>query len=258
MLSESTEALTMWLAGLDPLPVGCTFLNFIASHDGIGLRPIEDFVDADAQQIILDAVEAVGGSWSNYAGPDGERPYELNVSLADLLAEPDGSQADRFLTAHTIMLAVQGIPAFYIHSLLTTPADHEALARTGHKRDINRSCLPETQADGRVGGGWSGQVFDGLRHVIGVRRSVGAFAPDAAQRVHNLHPQVVALVRGEGDERVLALNNVSSGAVSISLEDFQWLGATPHDLLSAQTTPVIGGQLHLAKWQTRWLRVATG
>ena len=38
-LNEDARPLVRWLAELAPAPPGATFLNFTASHDGIGVRP---------------------------------------------------------------------------------------------------------------------------------------------------------------------------------------------------------------------------
>ena len=42
LLRETSSQLTEWAKNLAPPPKGCHFLNFTASHDGIGVRPLED------------------------------------------------------------------------------------------------------------------------------------------------------------------------------------------------------------------------
>ena len=70
------------------------------------------------------------------------KPYEINIALRDALqGHPwQGSEwgLQRFLCAHAIMLGLEGVPAFYIHSLLGTRNDLERLAHTSHNRSINR------------------------------------------------------------------------------------------------------------------------
>ena len=57
-----TRYLTNWAAALPALPAGCTFLNFTATHDGIGVRPLEGLV-------------------SSYTREDGSaQPYEFNIT----------------------------------------------------------------------------------------------------------------------------------------------------------------------------------
>ncbi|NIV38932.1 MAG: alpha-amylase, partial [Anaerolineae bacterium] len=68
-----------------------------------------------------------------------EKPYEINISLYDAMKGtvqngPDDWQFERFICAHAIMLAVEGIPALYIHSFLGTENDREKYLNTTHKR----------------------------------------------------------------------------------------------------------------------------
>jgi len=38
-ITGNGQYLTHWASGLEPPPAGCTFFNFTASHDGVGVRP---------------------------------------------------------------------------------------------------------------------------------------------------------------------------------------------------------------------------
>ncbi|HCS54730.1 MAG TPA: alpha-amylase, partial [Planctomycetaceae bacterium] len=44
LLAGTSKHLKTWLMSMPPAPVGCTYLNFTASHDGIGMRPAEGLV----------------------------------------------------------------------------------------------------------------------------------------------------------------------------------------------------------------------
>ena len=180
--------------------------------------------------------------------PGGPRPYELNVSLADLLSGTDGAEWQRFVTAHAVMLAVQGVPAFYIHSLFSTPGDLETVARTQHKRDINRVQLERATIDERISEGWRAQVFDALGHLIRLRRAQPAFAPEADQIVHVLHPGVVAVERRTTEQRLLGVHNLTGEAISFAVPDW----ASAHDLVSGSEV-VADGTLRLEPWQVAWL-----
>src|SRR5690606_2834467 len=93
---------------------------------------------------MVSAIQRFGGQLTMRRLEDGsDSPYEMNISLFDALkgtidGGPDQWQLQRFLCAHTIMLALEGIPAFYIHSLLATENDHERVKHTGRARSINR------------------------------------------------------------------------------------------------------------------------
>ena len=43
LANGTAEHITKWADGLEALPKGCHFLNFTASHDGIGVRPLKAF-----------------------------------------------------------------------------------------------------------------------------------------------------------------------------------------------------------------------
>lgn len=246
LISGRAEILTGWLGRLDWPPPGCTFLNFLASHDGIGLRPVEDLISPEDLAPLVEQVTAVGGSYSAYTAPVGPRPYELNVSLVDLLAGTDGSTADRFVVAHALMMAIRGIPAIYVHSMLASPGDTETMSVTGHKRDINRGRIDFDAAVERVQKGWRGEIFQALTHLIRLRRANPAFGPDSPQVVHVLHPQVVALERGALPNRVLALHNLGAQAVTLTVPD----GFGRIDLISGETAPA---DLILEPWHAVWL-----
>ena len=54
-----------WLMSMPPAQDGTTYLNFIASHDGIGLRPVEDILTDDETDQLLTTMQQFGGhvSW---------------------------------------------------------------------------------------------------------------------------------------------------------------------------------------------------
>ena len=143
MLTGRSSLLKHWMMSMPPAQNGTTYFNFIASHDGIGLRPVEGILPDEEVDKLASLMQSFGGDVSWRAMPDGgHRPYELNISLIDALKGTfdgeDAYQLQRFVCAHAIMLALEGMPAFYIHSLFATQNDHEKYERTSNKRAINR------------------------------------------------------------------------------------------------------------------------
>ena len=227
-------------------------LTFLATHDGIGVRPAEGLLPTERIDALCAAAEASGGSWSPYATPEGPRPYELNVSLFDLLG------FERFVCAHTMLFAVAGIPALYLHSLLATPGAHDLVAHTGRARSINRAHLDRSsveaalsrqaadQVPGTVGGAGGGvpgtaRVFDELSRRLRIRRARPEFAPDARQEVIDSHSGVVAVRRGG---TLMALHNVTNRVRTVTTDGGR-------DLLTGEV--VSAGFLDLAPHQCRWL-----
>lgn len=243
LIAQRADVLSRWLKQVEVPPAGCAFLNFLASHDGIGLRPVEGLIASAELDQLVQATKEAGGDYSSYATPVGDRPYELNVSLVDLLAGRDGERSQTYVLAHALMLAVQGIPAVYVHSMLVSPGDVEAVRTTGHKRAINRASIELDQAVEQIGSGWRGSVHEDLKRLIKVRRSHDAFGPEALQEILYLHPSVVAIQRGG---TVLALHNVTSRPVDMT-------NRLPHNapMWDAILERPFDGTL--SPWQAAWL-----
>ncbi|HKJ04614.1 MAG TPA: sugar phosphorylase [Geopsychrobacteraceae bacterium] len=199
-------------------PPGCTFLNFTASHDGVGLRPLEGLLPDAELALLLNGMQQFGGLVSSRTKPDGsESPYEINIGYFDALSGTwlgtDCWQVARFLLAQTLMLGLRGIPALYIHSLLATPNDYQGVEETGHARAINRRSLLFDELNDQLSAGNSPQkrVFDALCHRLKIRQQQAAFHPDARQEVIPVGDALFAFWRysQDGSQRLLAVHNMT-------------------------------------------------
>ena len=109
---------------MPPAQSGTTYLNFIASHDGVGLRPLDGLISDDEVDKLVEKTKQSGGRVTYRKSREGsDKPYELNITLFDLLkstfdSDEDNYSVERFLCAHSIMFALEGIPAIYIQSIL--------------------------------------------------------------------------------------------------------------------------------------------
>ena len=71
---------------MPPAQDGTIYFNFIASHDGIGLRPVEGLLEQSEVDELLATMEQFGGRISWREGAEGEaKPYEMNIALVDAL-----------------------------------------------------------------------------------------------------------------------------------------------------------------------------
>ena len=108
---------------LAPPPEGCTFFNFTASHDGVGVRPVEGILPVEERDKLIEHVQDAGGRVNWRSMPDGSKqPYELNITYFSALAIADDAKlgAARFLCSQALALSLRGIPRVYIHSLTGT------------------------------------------------------------------------------------------------------------------------------------------
>ena len=84
-MGDST-ALRKWSMSMPPAKEHTTYFNFIASHDGIGLRPTENILTDQERDTLIEIVKEFGGVISNRKKPDGtETVYELNIALLDAM-----------------------------------------------------------------------------------------------------------------------------------------------------------------------------
>ena len=226
--SGNASYLSAWARTIRPLSERTTFLNFTASHDGIGVRPAADILTEDELQALLDLTEKHGGqvSWKN--GPDGEPiPYELNINYFDGLNDPNDSDEDletaieRFMLSQAIPMSLLGVPAVYIHSLLGSRNWTSGVRQTGQARSINREKLDLDLLEQQLHDDFSrrARVFHRYRHMITVRRLQRAFHPNAAQRVLDLGDQFFAVLRTaeDGSEVILAVHNATGVAQEVQV-----------------------------------------
>lgn len=256
--------LSDWALSIPKLPDGCTYLNFTASHDGIGVRPVEGILPEREVQDLIDCMHRFGGFVSMKANPDGsESPYEINITLFDACMGTrrgvDHFQVPRFICSQAIMLGMQGIPAVYIHSLTATPNDLAHVEQTGRTRSINRKIWDEEELmcllDNPVTP--QAEVFAELRRMISIRRQQAAFHPQARQQVIKINSDLFILKRTACDKSqvIYAISNVTERILKLPMAS---LGVLPDGLsdLLAQQDGAIGEQLTLSPYQTRWLAFA--
>ncbi len=240
--------LTGWAATLQTLSTETGFFNFMASHDGIGLRPLEGVLDAPAVQTMVDRTLAHGGRVSYKTNPDGSQsPYELNIVYFDALNDPNGResqavQVDRFIASQAILLSMPGVPGIYVHSLFGSRNWQEGVAVTGQNRTINRRKFTRAALEAELADSASipHQVFTRFRDLIAIRTGEPAFHPNGPMHVLTIAPGIFAFVRVAPDRssRILCLHNVTSDRRDVEL-DLSPYAFSPRDEL----VDLVGGSL---------------
>lgn len=174
-------------------------LNFLASHDGVGVTPALGLVDDIAP--LIDGVLARGGRVSYKAGPAGPQPYELNISWSDAVAPvgaTDGERIDALLASYALAFAMDGLPAVYFHSLVGSASWREGVELLGYNRAINRERPPEDELSAALDdpGSPRARALSGFRALIRARAARPAFAPSAPRRAYHGGGPVVLIERG--------------------------------------------------------------
>ena len=254
LVKEDAGKLSEWAAGLHLESEHNTFFNFTASHDGIGVRPLEGILDPDELNALIDIVKANQGQVSYKKNPDGSQsPYELNITYVDaILGKPSSSHAEKFLASQAIQYALPGVPATYIHSLLGSRNWIEGVRQTGRARTINREKLQIERLISELNNPQSfrARVFFPYLNLIKTRKKQSAFHPNAGFEILQIDPKVFGIKRYSQDQTIYALTNISSKPVSVSLSETAPTGQTT-DLITGEK--VNTAALQLDPYQYMWL-----
>ncbi|WP_248304564.1 alpha-amylase family glycosyl hydrolase [Breoghania sp. L-A4] len=264
LLTGTSVHLNAWQMAMPPAQLGCAFLNFVASHDGIGLRPAEGLLDDNEIDAMIDAVRGFGGLVSlRSLNGGGARPYEINVSLFDALkgtadGGADAYQRVRFLCAQTVMMALEGIPAFYVHSLLATPNDLARVEKTQANRAINRHQwdYPELNALLEDPASPQSVVLAEMTRRIAIRTRQPAFHPNATQFTLQLGHALFGFWRQSMDrsQSIFVIANMTDQAQELPLISLNLIsGDAWCDLLSGNDLPDIRSSLRLEPYQCVWI-----
>jgi len=263
LITGDCRALRDWLTSMPPTQIGTCYLNFIASHDGIGLRPAEGYLSEHEVNQLVRTLEGFGArvSWRTLATGQ-TRPYEINIALFDAMrgtqSGEDEWQIERFICAHAIMLAMEGIPALYIHSFLATPNDERRVELSSHNRAINRHQWDRRSLEEHLNDPHSTQarVLNRLKQLIALRVKQKAFHPNAVQYTLQLGDQVLALWRQSLDrsQHIFAISNIGNCPRQVCLGEVNLPRADSWtDLIGGTTFTDPFATITLQPYQSLWL-----
>ena len=259
LFTGNSEFLTRWAREIPDIPPGQTFFNYTASHDGIGVRPLEGLLPPAEIRKLADAIVAFGGKISEKINPDGSKsPYELNITYLDAMKGDvngiDKLQIPRFICSQTIMMSIRGIPAFYIHSLLGTSNDYDGMRTTGRARSINRKTWPVKELMALLSGDTThSMICNELRRLMVLRRKWKAFHPDSAMVILSLGVEFFAFdrVHPETGEKILCISNITPRSQMVHLTLMP--GEQGTDLIAADEQLLLSEPIPFRAYQTRWI-----
>lgn len=206
-----------WLSQLPSPPDGTTFFNFLSSHDGIGVRPVDNLLTTEQVQAMTERVRVHGGQISNRLVEGKETPYEMNITFYDALTAPDEPVEKgiaRMRSSHALLLALAGIPGIYFNSMVGGSNWQDGFAQTGRNRTLNRRKYERDELDGLLDGDEQmGGVLQALLHLVRVRAAHPQFHPQAPQKIERLHPGLVAVRRGD----VLTISSVKDEEIALPM-----------------------------------------
>ena len=263
LVTGNCDYLKQWMMSMPPARNGTAYFNFIASHDGIGLRPAEGLLEEQEIDNLVSTMQQFGGLVSWRTGENGDRkPYEINISLFDALqGTKDGADQyglQRFICAHAIMLSLEGIPGIYIHSLLGTRNDYQRAENSGHNRAINRHQWNYDSLKSELEDSTSHhyQVYNNLKSLLKIRCNQPAFHPNATQFTLHLGSQLFGFWRQSMDreQSIFCVSNVSNQTQPLDLSDLNLIDTENwYDLISGEQYSEDNHVVNLAPYQTVWI-----
>lgn len=265
LLRGDSSYLQDWATSLPPLPEGCTFLNFTASHDGIGVRPISGLVPEEELDWMIQRIKERSGLVSYRSMPDGSKtPYELNITYRDALSDQENVALGvrRFLCSQAIMLGLKGIPGIYFQSVVGAHNWTEGPEREGgENRDINRMRWNWDQLNDALDRSDSDQAWIHNVYVsmLRARNENPAFHPDGVQEILPTEQSVFMFLRTsvKGVRKVLCAYNCMEKTVELErdfLESHLGKADDYRDALSARPLSFSkDGSLELEPYQYLWI-----
>ncbi|EAC9069831.1 alpha-amylase [Listeria monocytogenes] len=251
---HDTTKLSKWAKSISQVSSTATYFNFLASHDGIGMRPATGILsDEEINSLVQKAVQN-GGQVSYKDNADGTQSvYELNINYGEALQNMGEDTTEELVTkkiiaAHSILLTLQGVPAIYYHSLLGSKNDLVGYEESDINRRINREKLEKNQLVHELETDTYRQaIFTSLKKLVQIRRNHTAFSPFATQEILDLGPDVFAIKRESEEECIYGIINVTSHNIR------KTLAFSGTNLLTNQH---VTSELDLTAYEVVWIKKA--
>jgi sucrose phosphorylase len=231
---EDSTALSNWAKGLHVNSEANTFFNFTASHDGIGVRPLEGILPEEEIDRLIKIVKENGGRVSCKRNSDGsESPYELNITYIDALLKNKKNGVDEY-------------------SILGSHNWEQGVRQTQMARTINREKLRLDDIIKQLEDpdSFRSRIFFPYIGLIKTRKKQPAFHPNAFFEILELDPKIFAISRYCKKQVIYALTNISSTRISVSLPKHRG-DSNMKDLLSGKIFKA--NSIGLNPYQFVWL-----
>ncbi len=255
-LSQDATALSSWAKTLLLPSSEVTFFNFLASHDGIGLMPVQDLLSKAEIEAMAQHTQKEGGFISRRNENDGSTsPYELNINYFSALSniiedEPESLAIKRFIAASAIMIFFKGVPGIYIHSLIGSKNWADAPSLSLNPRKINREKIEIQSLRNELSDPHSRRsvILKSMLALLEIRKHEAALSPLADQKIIDTNnPGCFAFLRTARKKRennkpleeILIAVNISAVPQSIPLHWYETSKEKEYmDLITNRTNAV--------------------
>ena len=259
LLFEDSNKITKWSKNFPIAKLNNNYLNFIASHDGIGMRPIEGILSTNTQKKFLSRLKKNGGEFS-YRKVQGvkKKVYEANITLFNAFKCSDFDKSgifgfERYMAAHTIMISFDGIPAIYFNSMFGNSNDNSKYIISGNKRDLNRYRWNKDKIEDHLKDQNSKQnkYYKNMSNILAIRSKQKAFHPNAIRKTLKLGDNFFGLKRVSTDNKqsIYCITNMTSKLQLLKVNKNIFY---KRNLFNSKLTKK-SGKIQFEPFQTVWL-----
>ena len=259
LLFEDSNKITKWSKNFPIAKLNNNYLNFIASHDGIGIRPIEGILGTNTQKKFLIRLKKNGGEFS-YRKVQGvkKKVYEANITLFNAFKCSDFDKSgifgfERYMAAHTIMISFDGIPAIYFNSMFGNSNDNSKYIISGNKRDLNRYRWNKDKIEDHLKDQNSKQnkYYKNMSNILAIRSKQKAFHPNAIRKTLKLGANFFGIKRVSTDNKqsIYCITNMTSKLQLLKVNKNIFY---KRNLFNSKLTKK-SGKIQFEPFQTVWL-----
>ena len=142
--------------------------------------------------------------------------------MEDSSRDSNRFQFERFILTQLLVMALKGVPAFYLPALLASENDIKRFSMTGQRRDLNREKFksdnllsvlnnPESNAN---------KNLKYLRNAMDVRSNLKQFHPNSVMNcLSKCRSDIVVIKRGKGPKSIFAIHNMTDNKINYQLND---------------------------------------
>ncbi|RPF74229.1 MAG: alpha-amylase [Rickettsiales bacterium TMED289] len=259
LLFEDSKKITKWSKNFPSTKKNNNYLNFIASHDGIGMRPIEGILDNNTKKKFFQRLKKNGGEFSfrKILGK-GKNVYEANITLFNAFKKSNIDKNgkfgfERYFAAHSIMMSFEGVPAIYFNSIFGNSNDNSKYIISGNKRDLNRYRWNSLKLENHLKDKKSKQnkYYVNMINLLKIRNKQKAFHPNAQRITLDLGSRIFAFKRTSLDKKqtITCITNMTS---NVQLLNVNGKIISGKNLLNEKLVD-INKKLQLQPFQTVWI-----
>jgi len=240
---RSVAKLSEWAATLQN-PKNTAFFNFSASHDGIGMTPLNGIVSTKEIEELIKDTKKKGGmiGWRDVPGQD-PVAYELNIVYQDAVGGPDA-----LVASQAIELCLKGVPAIYLNTFIGST--NWIKGKKISNRAINEEKFEYSKLKSELDDPDSTRayVYHALQRLLHARMNEPMFNPAVEQRILDIDDRIFACQR----DKLVALTNVTDEVIACG-QVIDIVGEKAIDIIT-QREIELGS---LGPYQTLWLRRTT-